>query len=169
MAPEIVALASNVAMSAHAGQKRKYTGAPYWTHCLAVATQVELWGGTPEMVAAAYLHDTIEDTDVTEARLYKIFGPVVTGLVVELTDEFTKEKYPLMNRAQRKEAEADRIGRLSLEARVIKLADMQDNTSTIELHDPGFAKVYLAEKARVYSLIGNSLNEWRTRNEAHAS
>lgn len=163
MTPLLVSRASNFAMERHAGQVRKYTGAPYWTHCLAVATQVELWGGTPEMIAAAYLHDTIEDTETSDDEIRQLFGDVVASLVVELTDEYTPGRYPDMNREARKAAEAVRIATISLEARVIKLADMADNTATIEQHDPGFARVYLREKARVYSLIGNSLNEWRDR------
>jgi (p)ppGpp synthase/HD superfamily hydrolase len=163
MTPRIVALASNVAMEAHHKQVRKYTGAPYWTHCLAVATQVELWGGTPEMIAAAYLHDVLEDTDYPLTRLYEVFGSPVVNLVRELTDEFTKDRYPAMNRAERKDAEARRLGRVSLEARVIKLADINDNTSSIVAHDPNFAKVYLREKAFVLAMIGDPLTEFRNR------
>src|SRR5690554_7582422 len=43
------------------GQRRKYTGEPYWMHTAAVAEAVKESGGTPEMVAAAHLHDTVED------------------------------------------------------------------------------------------------------------
>jgi (p)ppGpp synthase/HD superfamily hydrolase len=163
MTPKIIVLASNVAMAAHWHQQRKYTGEPYFTHCLAVATQVEAWGGTPEMIAAAYLHDVLEDTDETAERLLAIFGPVVIGYVQELTDHFTKERYPSFNRAERKDAEARRLATASLEARVIKLADMADNTASIEKHDPGFAKTYLREKAFLHSLIGGALDEWRRR------
>lgn len=168
MTPHAVAIAMNMSMEAHHGQKRKYTGDPYWLHCLAVYDQVKEWGGTEAMLCAALLHDTLEDTDVSEARIYRAFGQTVLDLVLELTDEFTSEAYPAMNREARKRAEAIRISGISLEARVIKLADMADNTKSIVAHDPGFARVYLAEKARVLDLIGNSLDEWRTRNEAHA-
>jgi (p)ppGpp synthase/HD superfamily hydrolase len=163
MTPRIIVLASNVSMAAHWHQTRKYTGEPYWNHVRNVAIQVEAWGGTPEMIAAAYLHDVLEDTDETAERLLAIFGPVVVGYVEELTDHFTKERYPDMNRAERKDAEARRLATASLEARVIKLADMADNTASIEAHDPGFAKTYLREKAFLESLIGGALNEWRGR------
>jgi hypothetical protein len=68
-----------------------------------------------------------------------------------------------MNRAERKDAEARRLGRVSLEARVIKLADINDNTSSIVAHDPNFAKVYLREKAFVLAMIGDPLTEFRNR------
>lgn len=163
MTPRRVAIAMNVSMSAHAGQVRKYTGDPYWRHCLAVYDLVKEWGGTEDMLCAALLHDTLEDTELTEAAIAQTFGPSVLELVLELTDEYTSENYPGLNREQRKQREAERLARCSLEARVIKLADMEDNTSSIVAHDPGFAKVYLAEKARVLDLIGDSLSEWNKR------
>jgi (p)ppGpp synthase/HD superfamily hydrolase len=163
LTPRIVAVASNVAMEAHHKQVRKYTGEPYWTHCLAVARQVEEWGGTPEMIAAAYLHDVLEDTDYPLTRLYEVFGSPVVNIVRELTDEYTKERYPTLNRAERKDAEARRLGRISLEARVVKLADINDNTSSIVAHDPNFARTYLREKAFVLAMIGDPLTEWRNK------
>lgn len=166
LTPHIVALASNVAMEQHHGQVRKYTGEPYWNHCHAVATLVARWGGTPEMIAASYLHDTIEDTDMTFARLEEIFGSVVTDLVRELTDQFTKAAYPQLNRAARKEREAGRIGEISLQAKVIKCADMMDNSASIEQHDPNFARVYLREKARVAQQLDDARDAWIAANGA---
>lgn len=163
MTPHRIALAMNVSMEAHWTQVRKYTGDPYWLHCLAVYNQVKAWGGSEDMLCAALLHDTLEDTKLTEYRLWKAFGGDVLELVIELTDEYTHEAFPELNRDERKKREAARIGACSLEARVIKLADMNDNTTSIVAHDPKFAAVYLAEKARVLSLIGDPLAEWRTK------
>lgn len=159
--PRLISVASNVAMEQHHGQVRKYTGEPYWNHCRAVADLVESWGGTLEMIAAAWLHDTLEDTEMTVERLREIFGPVVAGYVEELTDVYTHAAYPNLNRAQRKALESVRLGRASLEARVVKLADLTDNSSTIEAHDPGFAKTYLVEKAAVRAAMGDVLALWR--------
>ena len=53
----------------HAGQVRKYTGEPYWTHPIAVAHLVKSVPHTPEMVAAALMHDILEDTKATEAEM----------------------------------------------------------------------------------------------------
>ena len=103
---------------------------------------------------AALLHDTIEDTDTTYGRLWEVFGPDVAGLVQELTDVYTHEAYPNANRATRKSSEAQRLAGISREAKLIKWCDLADNTKTIVQHDPGFAKVYLHEKADLIELMG---------------
>ncbi len=163
MIPLAVARAMNVSMEAHHGQVRKYTGEPYWLHCLAVYDQVTEWGGTDAMRCAALLHDTLEDTDYSKLSLLKTFGTEVFGLVIELTDEFTRENYPKLGRAERKRLEAMRIAQTSIEARVVKLADINDNTKTIEPLDPGFAKVYIPEKNRLLALMGDPLAEFRAK------
>ena len=63
----MVVEAKMFATAAHAaiGQKRKYSGDDYIVHPQRVAAIVEKHGGTDEMIAAAWLHDTVEDTDVT--------------------------------------------------------------------------------------------------------
>ena len=141
------------ATQAHAGQKRKYTGDDYIVHPIAVAKLVADNGGTENQIMAALLHDTIEDTGVTYGDVRRAFGKEVAGLVLELTDEFTTEMYPDDNRAQRKAWENARLADVSIEAKLIKLCDMIDNTSSIVEHDPGFAKVYLGEKLALYSAM----------------
>ena len=138
------------ATKAHKGQKRKYTGEDYIVHPIAVAELVRENGGTEDQVIAALLHDTIEDTSVTYTDVFEAFGADVAALVWELTDRFTPEEYPEYNRAQRKAWEATRLAKVSPAAKMIKLCDMRDNTSTIVEHDPGFAKVYLEEKAYLF-------------------
>lgn len=148
---DLIELARKFSMEAHdaIGQKRKYTGLPYWTHTANVAATVAAHGGTPEIISAAYLHDTLEDTKVTEAELLKAFPVEVVRYVVELTDVYSKETHPHLNRAQRKQLEAERIRYISDNAKTIKLADLYDNTESIVQHDPEFASVYLKEKAAV--------------------
>lgn len=141
------------ATQAHAGQKRKYTGDDYIVHPIAVAELVAENGGTEDQIVAALLHDTIEDTDVTYTDVVNTFGADVAALVWELTDRFTTEEYPNHNRAQRKAWETERLAKVSPGAKLIKLCDMIDNTSTIVEHDPGFAKVYLGEKLALYSAM----------------
>ena len=138
----------------HSGQKRKYTGDPYIVHPTAVAQAVFRKGGSEDMIIAALLHDTIEDTDATREEVQEHFGVDVAYLVWELTDRYTSEKYPNLNRATRKTMEADRLAGVSIEAKLIKFCDMADNTSTIVEHDPAFAKLYLAEKAYLAEVMG---------------
>jgi (p)ppGpp synthase/HD superfamily hydrolase len=141
------------ATQAHSGQKRKYTGDDYIVHPIAVAELVRENGGTEDQIIAALLHDTIEDTDVTYNDVYEAFGADVAALVWELTDRFTTEEYPNNNRAQRKAWETERLAKVSVTAKLIKLCDMIDNTSTIVEHDSGFAKVYLGEKIALYAAM----------------
>lgn len=138
----------------HRDQKRKYTGEEYFIHPLAVAEAVEKKGGTDDQIIAALLHDTVEDTDATIEEIQELFGTVVAELVDALTDKYTHEAYPKLNRAERKTLEADRLALISDEAKLIKLCDMIDNTLTITEYDPGFAKVYLAEKDHLYKVMG---------------
>jgi hypothetical protein len=110
------------------------------------------------MIAAAYLHDYIEDVipvlrdegrfvelAAFESR-YKALPAEVHRLVTELTDVFTKEDYPRQNRAERKKLERERIAKISSDAKTIKLADLIDNTASIREQDPGFAITYIKEK-----------------------
>lgn len=145
--PSLVQRAADFAKKAHEGQQRKYTGDPYFVHCEAVALKVKARGGNNVQIAAAYLHDTIEDCGVTEEEIRSEFGPKVAKLVVELTDVFTSEAFPYLNRFLRKRLEAYRLGAISKEAKLIKYCDIDDNTSSIMQHDPDFARVYMREKA----------------------
>lgn len=142
------------ALHAHAGQRRKYTNDPYVNHCVAVAREVERRGGTPAQCAAALLHDTIEDTSVTAGVLAEKFRNEVAALVFEVTDRYTKAAFPEMNRAKRKQLEAERLGTISEGAKLIKLCDLIDNTASIVRYDPDFAVVYLREKADTLEAMG---------------
>jgi (p)ppGpp synthase/HD superfamily hydrolase len=142
------------ATQAHAGQKRKYTGEDYIVHPIAVAELVRERGGDEDQIIAALLHDTVEDTNTTIEDIEREFGIVVATFVEELTDVFTHEAYPDNNRAQRKCWEADRLATISDKAKLIKLCDMIDNTSTIVENDHSFARVYLKEKLELYTKMG---------------
>ncbi len=86
---DLVHKAQVFAIAAHSavGQRRKYTNEPYFVHPAEVARIVaEVPGSTPEMVAAAWLHDTVEDTGVTYNDIHMNFGPEVAVLVGWLTD-----------------------------------------------------------------------------------
>ncbi len=154
MIPSLVR-AAKFAAAAHAKQTRKWTGVPYFTHVEAVARRVAaLPGSDTTMVAAAYLHDTLEDTATTYAELVTEFGPEVANLVLELTDVFTPEAYPHLNRKARKALECARLATVSTRAKSIKLADVADNAADIATTAPaGFARVWLAEKAALLKVL----------------
>lgn len=131
----LIEIAADYSKMAHGGQTRKYTGEPYFEHCKEVAETVRNYGGSPVMIAAAYLHDVLEDTPLNVNG----FGDRVRALVEELTDTETG------NRAERKFKAAMRLSKASPEAQTIKLADFLSNTPSICEHDPEFAAIYLAE------------------------
>ncbi len=85
------------------GQKRKYSGKPYYFHPLAVAGLVSRHTEDEEILAAACLHDVLEDVkplnpEFDESFIEKEFGSEVLSLVLELTNEYEKSKYPSLNR-----------------------------------------------------------------------
>jgi len=136
------------AYAAHTGigQKRKYTGEPYYAHCKAVADIVRsVENHTTEMIITAYLHDVVEDTHLELDDLYQFFGEGITKNVAFLT-ETSKEERPDLNRAQRKTLDAYRLVQASWEVQTVKYADIIHNLSTIYRDDPAFAEVYGKEK-----------------------
>lgn len=145
--------AREFAEAAHASidQRRKYTGEPYIAHPAAVVELVRSVPHTDEMIAAAWLHDTVEDTPVTLADVEREFGAEVAALVEQLTDVSRPEDG---NRKKRKAIDREHTAKASVQAKTIKLADLIDNTRSIVEHDQDFAKVYLVEKAALLEVLG---------------
>ena len=137
------------ATKAHGKQQRKYTGEPYIVHPIEVARIVATIPHTKEMLQAALLHDTVEDTDVTIEDIQYEFGAEVASLVADLTDVSKPEDG---NREVRKTIDREHTFKASPAAKTIKLADLISNTKSITANDPNFARVYLKEKAKM--LVG---------------
>jgi (p)ppGpp synthase/HD superfamily hydrolase len=147
----VLTKAHEFAKLAHGEQKRKYTNDPYWHHTLRVGWIVAKYAkGTEDMVAAAFLHDVIEDTPFTENSLRQRFGDKITDLVVWLTDISRPEDG---NRKVRKAIDRKFISNAPADAQTIKLADLIDNSLDIKKHDPKFAKVYLEEKRKLLQVL----------------
>lgn len=138
------------ATEAHGTQVRKYTGEPYVNHPIAVAEIVRNVEHTEEMVIAAILHDTIEDTPVTAMDIKRDFGSAVATLVTWLTDIST----PMHgNRSVRKELDRMHSSLAPAAAQTIKVADLIDNTKSISVHDPAFWPIYRDEKAKLIDVL----------------
>jgi len=146
----VVAKALDFATKAHGNQVRKYTGEPYTNHLVEVMNIVRTVKSDDSMLAAALLHDTIEDTSVTEADVKKEFGDRIAQLVVELTDISKPEDG---NRATRKAMDRDKLAKVSDDAQTIKLADLISNGKDIAINDPKFAKVFLNEKRQLLEVL----------------
>lgn len=149
----LVARARDFAKVAHGDQERQWTGEPYWYHLSDVAQRVELLTDDVEVIAAAWLHDTLEDTETTLPQIQDEFGPNVAWYVVGLTDVYTHEAFPERNRKWRKQQEAQRLSVTPWQVRLIKLCDVQSNAESIEEHGGGFAEVWKAEKKELVRLL----------------
>jgi (p)ppGpp synthase/HD superfamily hydrolase len=147
---QLPTFAYGFAACAHRLQKRKYTGEPYVNHCASVARIVAEYSADAAVIAAATLHDVLEDTEVTQAELKDIFGERVTQLVTEVTDVSRPADG---NRETRKRLDREHLARSSPDGATIKLADLIDNSTSIVAHDKGFARNYLREKELLIEVL----------------
>lgn len=149
----IIEKAQVFATAAHAavGQRRKYTDEPYIVHPTAVVDilTTQTAEPTPAMLAAAWLHDVVEDTKVDVETLRQIFGREIAFMVWMLTDP----PNIVGNRAARKAEIRTRLADATSTVQTIKLADLIDNTKTIVRYDPAFARVYLEEKRALLEVL----------------
>lgn len=155
--------AADFARKAHAGQTRKWTGTPYIYHPMRVAGRAMLIPVVPEyVVAAAWLHDVVEDCDVTKDDLVREFGSPVTAMVVELTNP--SKKYPHRRRADRKQMDREHLCGVSYWSKVLKALDRIDNLGELDSGPADFQRLYREESQLLsHSLIigwpGNPLLE----------
>ena len=120
--------AARFAALKHSDQRRKDAKAsPYINHPIALAETLWRVGKVkdPVVLAAALLHDTIEDTQTTQEELRKAFGPAVAGIVAEVTDDKSLPK------ARRKRLQVEHAAEASRRAKLVKLADKICNLEDI--------------------------------------
>ena len=124
---DLIERAERFARVCHAGQCRKGAAKePYTIHLEEVSSLVEAWGGSEEAIAAAWLHDTIEDCPPTSYEdLVAEFGDQVAGFVAELTDDKSLPK------PKRKELQIENATKKTPEAALVKLADKTSNVGAI--------------------------------------
>jgi (p)ppGpp synthase/HD superfamily hydrolase len=123
---EVVRDAYELLVSKHAGQRQKVNGHPYVEHPILVASDVSRAGFEPEMVAAALLHDIVEDSDVTVEELRERFGDRVAYLVEAMTDTAEVEPYE-----RRKALQRERVFEAGPEAAAIFAADKLNNVRAL--------------------------------------
>ena len=125
--------AASFAAKKHKDQKRKGSdGEPYINHPIEVANMLANIGGVTdhEIIAAALLHDTVEDCDVKFEEIQERFGSTVAGYVRELTDDKSLPK------ADRKRLQVEHAPHLSGGAKQIKLADKISNIRDVTNNPP---------------------------------
>lgn len=143
----------NFADQAHGDQTRKYSDEKYIVHPERVMKICSEYSNKVPVLAAALLHDVLEDTETSKEDIFKFItglmgyssAQATIRLVEEVTDIYEKKSYPHWNRAKRKSMEADRLAKVSAEAQLIKYADIVDNTREIMEADPDFGRRFLRE------------------------
>jgi GTP diphosphokinase / guanosine-3',5'-bis(diphosphate) 3'-diphosphatase len=128
----IVMRAAQFAAEKHRHQRRKDAHAsPYINHPIALANVLANEGGVtdPEVLCAALLHDTIEDTETTAEELRTQFGEAITAIVLEVTDD------QALSKEERKRLQVEHTPHASHKAKLVKLADKICNLRDI-IHSP---------------------------------
>jgi hypothetical protein len=149
---DLIHRAREFARAAHrdVGQLRKYSGQPYEEHLRRVAEIVSSVSDDAAMIAAAWLHDVVEDTPVTIETLTRTFGTEVGALVNALSDVSRPHHG---NRAARKALDREHLARACPRAQTVKLADLIDNCQDICSHNPRFGRVFIAEMAALLDVL----------------
>ena len=129
----LIARAADFAARAHVAQRRKGDAQePYINHLAEVAlllTQATA-GRDATLIAAGWLHDTLEDTDTEREELEALFGPAVASIVAEVTDDKSLVK------AERKRLQVETTPHKSAQARLLKIADKTSNLRAIASSPP---------------------------------
>lgn len=154
---ELIKKAARFAQSAHSGQLRKYTNDPYILHPARVAAMTTLlYGSTAEMVAAAWLHDVIEDCSIDAPWLRSEGFPSAVIALVEWLTNTSKKIKPELNRENRKKMDRERIANAPNIAKEIKALDRIDNLREMRDAPTDFILIYTEESRDLVDAIGNS-------------
>lgn len=128
MTTTLIQRAIEFAVQAHAGDTRKHSPLPYVSHCFDVMKRVSSWGvDDPELLAAAMLHDTLEDTITTPQMLRGAFGQRILALVQSLTfprEASKRDKWNLLRDLPQLIPDVTTLGDVCL----IKMSDRLCNT-----------------------------------------
>lgn len=119
------------AVKAHAGTERRGKGFPYIVHPMEAVEIVATMTTDQELLAAAALHDTVEDTSVTLDDIRREFGDRVAKLVEEESDVFMEGVSEADSWHERKQAAIDRLSRASRDAKMVALGDKLSNARII--------------------------------------
>ena len=156
----VICRAFNFAYQLHEGQYRK-SGEPYIAHPIAVATLLRDLGGDSVTIAAGFLHDVVEDTDVTPEEIEEMFGVQVRQLVEGVT------KLSKFNFSSTTERQAENFRRMFLamatDIRVIveKLADRLHNMRTLDHLKPEKKRRISQETREIFAPLANRLGNGR--------
>lgn len=146
--------ALSIAQDKHFYQHRKFSNEPYFNHPSRVADIISRFTKDEEIISAAYLHDTIEDTKTSFKELEVTFGKRVANLVNELTS--VKKEQVKIGKA---EYLLKKMQKMSEDALLIKLADRLDNVSDFRFASDKFRKKYIDETFYILNNLKRPLNK----------
>ncbi len=152
------------AVRAHAGTERRGKGFPYIVHPMEAVEIVATMTPDQELLAAAALHDTVEDTDVTIEQIRSEFGERVASFVAAESDEPHQRPDSVENWRARKQAAIDRLAHASRDAKIVALGDKLSNMRAI-------ARDYAEQSDRLWDLFhakDPKDHEWHYRGLADA-
>ncbi len=155
----LVCKAFQFAYSLHEGQYRK-SGEAYIAHPIAVAGLLRDLGGDSEMIAAGFLHDVVEDTEVTPEEIEERFGANVRQLVEAVT------KLSKFNFSNKTERQAENFRRMfiamaqDIRVIVVKLADRLHNMRTLDFLSPEKQRSIAEETKEIFAPLANRLGIW---------
>lgn len=155
----LILSAAAFAADRHRNQRRKDADAsPYINHPIALANVLANEGGIddPIVICAALLHDTIEDTETTEAELVERFGSEIAKVVLEVTDDKSLPKQ------QRKLLQIEHAASISPQAKLVNLADKICNLCDIGSSPP--ADWSMKRKSDYYDWAKNVVDNLRGAN-----
>ncbi|HEX5636505.1 MAG TPA: HD domain-containing protein [Gammaproteobacteria bacterium] len=130
---KLIMQALSFAAHKHRDQRRKDVDAsPYINHPISLASILINEGGVTDVnvICAALLHDTIEDTDTTPEELEQAFGLAIKTIVMEVTDD------KLLPKADRKRLQIEHAAHVSPQAKLVKLADKTSNLRDVAVNPP---------------------------------
>ena len=119
------------AVRAHAGTERRGKGFPYIVHPMEAVEIVATMTPDQELLAAAALHDTVEDTDTTVEQIRAEFGDRVAELVAAESDEPHESRDSVENWRARKQTAIDRLAAASRDVKIVALGDKLSNMRAI--------------------------------------
>ena len=152
------------AVKAHSGTERRGKSYPYIVHPLEAVEIVATMTPDQELLAAAALHDTVEDTDVTVDQIRNEFGDRVAELVASESDDMPAGVSEEDSWHARKQAAIDRLSKASREAKIVALGDKLSNMRAI-------ARDYTVQGDALWNLFhakDPSDHEWHYRGLAEA-
>lgn len=153
-----------LAVRAHSGTERRGKGYPYIVHPLEAVEIVATMTADQELLAAAALHDTVEDTDVTIEQIRAEFGERIASLVADESDEMPEGVSEEDSWHGRKQAAIDRLSHASRDAKMVALGDKLSNMRAI-------ARDYAVQGDALWNLFHASDpkdHEWHYRGLAGA-